>query len=140
MMKKKILSVQQICIEQNSSSTTLTSGDGLTQTYACTDCCQSDLCNSKGCGEPGRKTFQKLWIILVLQDFRCMYLFQIHYLRKSDYQYIYLYKSKMSARLKNIWQILNYTYIQRMHLSGFFFYYFKLSFEADILKKITYES
>lgn len=42
-----------ICKVQNTSSSTLTSGDGLIQTYACTDCCQSDLCNSEGCGEPG---------------------------------------------------------------------------------------
>lgn len=139
MMKEKILSVQQICIERNSSSTTLTSGDGLTQTYACTDCCQSDLCNSKGCGEPGRKTFQKLWIILVLQDFRCMYLFQIHMSARIRLLVHVLVQVTNVGQIKNIRQILNYTYIQRMYLSGFF-YYFKLSFEADILKKITYRS
>ncbi|XP_061196449.1 uncharacterized protein LOC133204727 [Saccostrea echinata] len=45
--------LNDVCVRQNSTGSVTAYTDGVTQTITCTECCQSDLCNSKGCGEPG---------------------------------------------------------------------------------------
>ncbi|XP_061196451.1 mucin-5AC-like [Saccostrea echinata] len=43
----------RVCREQNQTNIIKNSGEGNPLPYTCTECCQADLCNAEGCGEPG---------------------------------------------------------------------------------------
>ncbi|XP_062578964.1 uncharacterized protein LOC134240877 [Saccostrea cucullata] len=45
--------LNDVCVRQNSTGSITAYTNGLMQTITCTECCNSNLCNSKGCGEPG---------------------------------------------------------------------------------------